>query len=123
MHAELSGGPSTIKAAVTLEVACREKAVVVDEITIGARLPTLRRWRRMTQAELAELAGLSPSFLSMVETGPAIDEAELNREIQSSAKWTSERNHSASVRSAAQSITRSWAERAVGSLFRLCGPA
>jgi transcriptional regulator with XRE-family HTH domain len=41
----------------------------MDEITIGARLRTLRRWRRMTQAEVAELAGLSPSFLSMVETG------------------------------------------------------
>jgi transcriptional regulator with XRE-family HTH domain len=41
----------------------------VDEITIGARLRTLRRWRGQTQAELAGLAGLSPSFLSMVETG------------------------------------------------------
>jgi transcriptional regulator with XRE-family HTH domain len=41
----------------------------VDEITIGARLRTLRRWRGKTQAELAGLAGLSPSFISMVETG------------------------------------------------------
>jgi transcriptional regulator with XRE-family HTH domain len=41
----------------------------VDEVTIGARLRTLRRWRGVTQAELAGLAGLSPSFLSMVETG------------------------------------------------------
>lgn len=41
----------------------------MDEITIGARLRTLRRWRGKTQAELAGLAGLSPSFLSMVETG------------------------------------------------------
>jgi len=41
----------------------------VDEITIGARLRTLRRWRGKTQVELAGLAGLSPSFLSMVETG------------------------------------------------------
>ncbi|HUY46496.1 MAG TPA: helix-turn-helix transcriptional regulator [Streptosporangiaceae bacterium] len=41
----------------------------MDEITIGARLRTLRRWRGMTQTELAGLAGLSPSFLSMVETG------------------------------------------------------
>jgi transcriptional regulator with XRE-family HTH domain len=41
----------------------------VDEITIGARLRTLRRWRGKTQAELAGLAGLSQSFLSMVETG------------------------------------------------------
>lgn len=41
----------------------------MDEITIGARLRTLRRWRGKSQVELADLAGLSPSFLSMVETG------------------------------------------------------
>jgi len=41
----------------------------MDEITIGARLRTLRRWRGKTLAELAGLAGLSPSFLSMVEHG------------------------------------------------------
>lgn len=41
----------------------------MDEITIGARLRTLRRWRGKSQVELAGLAGLSPSFLSMVETG------------------------------------------------------
>lgn len=41
----------------------------MDEVTIGARLRTLRRWRGKTQTELAGLAGLSPSFLSMVETG------------------------------------------------------
>lgn len=41
----------------------------MDEIIIGARLRTLRRWRGKTQVELAGLAGLSPSFLSMVETG------------------------------------------------------
>ena len=41
----------------------------MDGITIGARLRTLRRWRDMTQVELAGLAGLSPSFVSMVETG------------------------------------------------------
>jgi transcriptional regulator with XRE-family HTH domain len=41
----------------------------VDEITIGARLRTLRRWRGMTQVELADLAGVSPSFVSMVEHG------------------------------------------------------
>src|SRR5579859_3960464 len=41
----------------------------MDEVTIGARLRTLRRWRGKTQVELAGLAGLSPSFLSMVETG------------------------------------------------------
>ena len=41
----------------------------MDEITIGARLRTLRRWRGKTQVELAGLAGLPPSFLSMVESG------------------------------------------------------
>jgi transcriptional regulator with XRE-family HTH domain len=41
----------------------------VDEVTIGARLRTLRRWRGKSQVELAGLAGLSPSFVSMVETG------------------------------------------------------
>jgi transcriptional regulator with XRE-family HTH domain len=41
----------------------------VDEATIGARLRALRRWRGKTQTELAGLAGLSPSFISMVETG------------------------------------------------------
>jgi transcriptional regulator with XRE-family HTH domain len=41
----------------------------MDEVTIGARLRTLRRWRAMTLTELAGLAGLSPAFLSMVERG------------------------------------------------------
>jgi transcriptional regulator with XRE-family HTH domain len=41
----------------------------VDEVTIGARLRTLRRWRGKSQVQLAQLAGLSPSFLSMVENG------------------------------------------------------
>jgi transcriptional regulator with XRE-family HTH domain len=41
----------------------------MDEVMIGARLRTLRRWRGKTQAELAGLSGLSPSFLSMVEHG------------------------------------------------------
>lgn len=41
----------------------------MDEITIGARLRTLRRWRGLSQVELAGLADLSPSFISMVETG------------------------------------------------------
>src|SRR5215469_9450694 len=41
----------------------------MDEIIVGARLRTLRRWRGMTQAELAGLADLSPSFISMVEHG------------------------------------------------------
>jgi transcriptional regulator with XRE-family HTH domain len=41
----------------------------MDEITIGARLRMLRRWRGKSQAELAGLADLSPSFVSMVENG------------------------------------------------------
>lgn len=41
----------------------------MDEITIGARLRTLRRWRNLTQTQLSGLAGLSTSFVSMVETG------------------------------------------------------
>jgi len=41
----------------------------LDEATIGARLRTLRRCRGKSQVELAGLAGLSPSFVSMVETG------------------------------------------------------
>lgn len=41
----------------------------MDDITIGARLRVLRRWRGQTQVELAEMAGLSPSFISMIETG------------------------------------------------------
>src|SRR5579875_3424162 len=41
----------------------------MDDITIGARLRTLRRWRGMTQVELAGLAGVSPSYVSMVEHG------------------------------------------------------
>jgi transcriptional regulator with XRE-family HTH domain len=41
----------------------------VDEATIGARLRILRRWRGMTQAEVAGLASLSPSFVSMIENG------------------------------------------------------
>jgi transcriptional regulator with XRE-family HTH domain len=53
----------------------------MDEITIGARLRTLRRWRGMTQAELAGLADLSPSFVSMVEHGHRL----LDRRSQISA--------------------------------------
>jgi transcriptional regulator with XRE-family HTH domain len=41
----------------------------VDEVTIGARLRTLRRWRGLTQGELAGLASLSQSFVSLVENG------------------------------------------------------
>ena len=40
-----------------------------DEITIGARLRALRRWRGLTLEELAGLAALSKSFLSMAERG------------------------------------------------------
>lgn len=40
-----------------------------DDVTVGARLRTLRRWRRMTLAQLAGQAGLSVSFLSMAERG------------------------------------------------------
>ncbi|WP_345022053.1 helix-turn-helix transcriptional regulator [Actinomadura keratinilytica] len=40
-----------------------------DEVTIGARLRALRRWRGMTQSQLADQAGLSTSFISMVEHG------------------------------------------------------
>lgn len=41
----------------------------MDEVTIGARLRTLRRWRGKTLAEVAGLAGVSVSYLSMVERG------------------------------------------------------
>lgn len=41
----------------------------MEETTIGARLRILRRWRGLTQVEVAGLAGLSPSFVSMIETG------------------------------------------------------
>jgi transcriptional regulator with XRE-family HTH domain len=40
-----------------------------DEVTIGLRLRTLRRWRGMTLAELAGQAGMSTSYLSMAERG------------------------------------------------------
>lgn len=40
-----------------------------DDNTIGARLRQLRRWRRMTLAEVAGLAGISPAYLSMAERG------------------------------------------------------
>lgn len=42
---------------------------MMDEVTIGARLRTLRRWRGKTLAEVAGLAGMSVSYLSMVERG------------------------------------------------------
>ena len=41
----------------------------MDDDTIGTRLRTLRRWRGMTQEALAGLAGLSHSYISMVEHG------------------------------------------------------
>jgi transcriptional regulator with XRE-family HTH domain len=37
--------------------------------TIGARLRELRRWRRMTLAEVSGLAGISAAYLSMAERG------------------------------------------------------
>jgi transcriptional regulator with XRE-family HTH domain len=40
-----------------------------DDSTIGARLRELRRWRRMTLAQVAGLAGISPAYLSMAERG------------------------------------------------------
>lgn len=40
-----------------------------DDVTIGARLRILRKWRRLTLTELAGLSGLSPSFISMAERG------------------------------------------------------
>lgn len=40
-----------------------------DQITIGARLRVLRRWRGMTQTELAGLTGVTQAWLSMVERG------------------------------------------------------
>ena len=40
-----------------------------DEITIGARLRTLRKWRRMTLGQVAGQAGMSVSYLSMAERG------------------------------------------------------
>ncbi|MCP2339137.1 helix-turn-helix domain-containing protein [Actinomadura rupiterrae] len=40
-----------------------------DEITIGARLRALRRWRGLTLDELGGLAGLDKSFLSRAERG------------------------------------------------------
>lgn len=43
--------------------------LTADDNTIGARLRVLRKWRRLTLAELAGLADLSPSFLSMAERG------------------------------------------------------
>jgi transcriptional regulator with XRE-family HTH domain len=41
----------------------------MDGVTIGARLRTLRRWRGLTQVELADRAGVSSSYISMVEHG------------------------------------------------------
>lgn len=40
-----------------------------DEITIGARLRVLRRWRGMTLAQVAGLAGVTTGWLSLVERG------------------------------------------------------
>lgn len=40
-----------------------------DDVTIGARVRVLRKYRALTQTELAGLAGLSQSFLSRAERG------------------------------------------------------
>jgi len=40
-----------------------------DDTTIGERLRELRRWRGMTLAEVAGLAGVSAAYLSMAERG------------------------------------------------------
>ena len=40
-----------------------------EDSTIGARLRELRRWRGMTLTEVAGLAGVTPSYLSMAERG------------------------------------------------------
>lgn len=40
-----------------------------ESSTIGARLRELRRWRGMTLAEVAGLAGVTPQYLSMMERG------------------------------------------------------
>lgn len=40
-----------------------------DQVTIGARVRVLRKWRDMTQVQLAGLAGLSQGFLSQIENG------------------------------------------------------
>src|SRR5215469_413833 len=41
----------------------------MDDATVGARLRILRRWRGMTLTQLAGRAGVSFSYLSMVERG------------------------------------------------------
>jgi transcriptional regulator with XRE-family HTH domain len=41
----------------------------MDEATIGTRLRVLRRWRGMTQAELAGLSGMARSLITMIENG------------------------------------------------------
>ena len=42
---------------------------LADQVTIGARLQTLRLWRGMRQEDLADLAGVKPSQISMWENG------------------------------------------------------
>jgi transcriptional regulator with XRE-family HTH domain len=62
----------------------------MDQGTIGARLRILRRWRGLTQAELAGLAGLSPSFVSMVEHGTRMLDRRSNIAALASALRVSE---------------------------------
>jgi len=40
-----------------------------DQVTIGARLRILRRWRGLSQEQLAGLAGVSQGYVSLVEKG------------------------------------------------------
>ncbi len=41
----------------------------IEKKLIGRRIKTIRKRKNLSQAELAELADLTPSFLSCVETG------------------------------------------------------
>jgi transcriptional regulator with XRE-family HTH domain len=61
-----------------------------DEATLGARLRILRRWRGMTQVQLAGLADLSPSYLSMVEHGTRMLDRRSNIAAVASALKVSE---------------------------------
>lgn len=64
-------GAQTVDAVAVISIRglCTGRIIGMDEVALGARLRTLRRWRGLTQSELAGLAGVSPSFVSMVEHG------------------------------------------------------